>query len=170
MPLQRLFSLALAASPMFAASCGRPSAVNSLVAVSGDSATIAAIEQRREDASVRGDVAFLEQLYSPSFRFTHFGGRSESRDEVLSAMRERLRPGVVLTVRTLSRTIDSLRVEVHGNVALTSGRIHVRREGGNPEQREYVVRYVRVYGRSKAGWQLLTHRSVGETRIPSRSP
>lgn len=168
--MQRLFNLALAASPMFAAACVPQSTVNSMVAVSGDSATIAAIEQRREDASVRGDVAFLERLYSPSFIFTHLGGRSESRDEVLSAMRERLRPGVVPAVRTLSRTIDSLKVEVHGDVALTSGRIHVRREGGNPEQREYVIRYVRVYGRSKEAWQLLTHRSVGETRIPSRSP
>lgn len=170
MQMHSVLNPALAAAAMLAAGCVPRSAVNNVAALSADSAEIAAIEQRREDASISGDVTFLERLYSPSFRFTHFGGRSESREEVLSAMRERLRSGVVPAVRTLSRKIDSLNVEVHGDVALTSGRIHVRREGGDPSQREYVVRYVRVYGRSKDGWQLLTHRTVGETRSPVRSP
>ncbi len=170
MQMHLVLNLALAAAAMLAAGCVPRSAVNNLAALSADSAAVAAIEQRREDASISGDMTFLERLYSPSFRFTHFGGRSESREEVLSAMRERLRPGVVPAVRTLSRMIDSLKVELHGDVAFTSGRIHVRREGGDPSQREYIIRYVRVYGRSKDGWKLLTHRTVGQTRIPLRSP
>lgn len=82
MQMHRVLNLALAAAAMLAAGCVPRSAVNNVAPLSADSAAIAAIEQRREDASISGDVTFLERLYSPSFRFTHFGGRSESREEV----------------------------------------------------------------------------------------
>lgn len=145
------------------------SSIDNAVSVSADSVAIAALEQRSEDASVRGDAAYLEGLYAPGFIFTHFGGRSETKDEMLTAMRQRLRSGAVPAIKMLSRSLDSVNVEVHGNIALTSGRMHVRHDGGNSEQREYVMRYVRVYAREKGRWQLLTHRSVGETRIVSPS-
>lgn len=166
----RHLSFALAATSTLATGCASHLNVSKGAGHTTDSLAVAAIEQRREDASVRGDIAFLESLYAPDFIFTHFGGHSETRNELLDAMRTRLQPGAAQGVRTISRTIDSLNVELHGNVALTSGRIHVVREGGKPEQREYVVRYVRVYRRYRDRWQLLTHRSVGETHILPRAP
>jgi ketosteroid isomerase-like protein len=64
----------------------------------------------------------------------------------------------------LSRTLDSLDVEVHGDIALTTGRIKVTREHANPVEREYTVRYARIYVRRDGRWIQLTHHSTGETR------
>jgi ketosteroid isomerase-like protein len=125
----------------------------------GDSAAIAQIEQRIEQATARGDVAYLDSVYAPSFRFRHSTGALEERGPRLDALRRR-------TSAVFARDLDSLEVEVHGDIALTSGRIHVRQESPDPKWREYTIRYVRVYVRRAGRWQLLTHHSTGESSGP----
>src|SRR5687768_7652151 len=107
-----------------------------------DSASIAALEQRIEDAMVRRDAEFLESVYAPTFRFKHSTGSLETRAQRMTSVRRQLpsdAPG-----RFIARTVDSLDVEIHGDVALTTGRIHVRRDGGDPRWRDYTVRYARI--------------------------
>lgn len=50
--------------------------------------------------------------------------------------------------------------------ALTSGRIHVRRDGGEARWQNYTIRYVRVYVRSETEQRcmLLTHRSTSDSQ------
>ena len=132
----------------------------------GDSAMIAALEQRIEDAVTRRDAAFLDSVYAPTFRFKHSTGTMETREQRMASLRRAMptdAPG-----RFIARVVDSLDVEVHGDVALTTGRIHVRRDGGDPRWRDYTVRYARVYRRSgpHERWQLLTHHSTAETQGP----
>ena len=126
-----------------------------------DSAAIAALELRVEDATLRRDVGFLDSVYAPTFRFKHATGNLEDRAARMANLGRVLRPG---QSRMLSRTLDSLDVEVHGDVALTTGRIHVTREHRDPAQRAYTVRYARIYVRRDGRWLLLTHHSTGETR------
>ena len=45
-------------------------------AASSDSAVVAALEHRIEQATLRGDVAYLDSVYAPSFRFKHSTGES----------------------------------------------------------------------------------------------
>ena len=122
---------------------------------SNDSATLVTLEHRVEQATQRGDVAFLDSVYAPSFRFKHSTGVIEERAPRLAAVRQR-------TTKVYTRDLDSLDVEVHGDVALTTGRIHVRQESDDPHWRDYTIRYARVYVRRDGRWQLLTHHSTGE--------
>lgn len=126
---------------------------------SSDSALLVAIELRIESATMRRDVAYLDSVYAPSFRFKHSTGSLEERAPRLAG----LRTG---TARVFARDLDSLDVEVHGDIALTTGRIHVRQESADPKWAEYTVRYARVYVRREGRWQLLTHHSTGETHGP----
>jgi ketosteroid isomerase-like protein len=128
---------------------------------SADSARLVALEHRVEAATLHRDVAFLDSVYAPTFRFKHATGNLEDRASRLANLGRVLRPG---QSRMLSRTLDSLDVEVHGDVALTTGRIHVTREHANPADRAYTVRYARIYVRREGRWWLLTHHSTGETR------
>jgi ketosteroid isomerase-like protein len=71
------------------------------------------------------------------------------------------------TGRTLERTVDSLDVEVHGDIALTTGRIHIRAESANPHWRDYTIRYVRIYAKARdrgGRWQLVTHHSTSDAQ------
>ena len=126
---------------------------------SSDSGLIAALERRVELATMRGDGAYLDSVYAPSFRFKHSTGVLEARAPRLAALRKR-------STTIFARDLDSLDVEVHGDVALTTGRIHVRQGSADPEWREYTIRYVRVYVRRGGRWQLLTHHSTGESFGP----
>jgi ketosteroid isomerase-like protein len=131
------------------------------ISPSADSATIVALEHQVEEATVRADVAFLDSIYAPGFRFTHSTGDLEARGPRLDALRHR-------TTAVFARTLDSLEVEVHGDVALTTGRIHVRQESTDLRWREYTIRYVRGYVRTGGRWRLLTHHSTGESFGPLR--
>jgi ketosteroid isomerase-like protein len=122
-----------------------------------DSAALAALERRVEDAVVRRDVAVLRDVYAGDFRFKHATGEAEDRDQWLAAVRG---------ARYERRAVDSLDVEVHGEVALVTGRLHVRAEADDPRWREYTVRYARVYARRGGRWRLLTHHSTGLTFGP----
>lgn len=145
---------------VFAALVLLPSAVpGQASSATADSAEIAALEHRVEQATLRGDVAYLDSVYAPSFRFTHSTGEIEERGPRLATLRER-------KTKVFARDLDSLMVEVHGDVALTTGRIHVRQESTDPKWRDYIIRYARVYTRRGGRWQLLTHHSTGESSHP----
>lgn len=124
-----------------------------------DSITLAALEQKLEDAVVRRDVAFLDSIWSPTFRFTHAGGTVQSRSELLAEFRRR---PAATGGRTLARKVDSVGVEIHPNVAVTTGRIHVRR-ASEAVISVYTIRFIRVYERRAGGqWQQLSHHTLGQ--------
>jgi hypothetical protein len=137
---------------------------SSTASQSRDSAAIAILERRIEEANVRRDATFLDSVYASSFRFKHSTGDVETRGERLASLRSEIGPDA--PGRTLTRSIDSVDVEVHGDIALTSGRIHVRRSGGEARWQNYTIRYVRVYARSgpRGQWLLLTHHSTSDSQ------
>jgi ketosteroid isomerase-like protein len=142
-------------------------------ASSRDSAAVAALEVRVEDAVLRGDAAFLDRVYAPTFRFKHATGMLEDRAARMTALartaRQSREPAKPTESRTVARDVDSLEVEVHGDVALTTGRIHVRRTPSptlDPARQNYTIRYARVYVRRGGAWQLLTHHSTAQTADP----
>lgn len=143
----------LAASP-FALAAQSADAIRDSAAV----AEIRQLEQRVEAAtarSTRADSMFLDSVYASDFRFKHGTGQLEDRAAVLARVRWN---------RFATRELDSLDVEVHGDLALSTGRIHVRlRPGGPPGQPPgYTIRYVRVYVRRNGRWRLVTHHTTGE--------
>ncbi|HUQ30613.1 MAG TPA: nuclear transport factor 2 family protein [Pyrinomonadaceae bacterium] len=108
------------------------------------------LEQRIEDAVVKADIKFLESVYANDFRFTHGDGEVQNKAEWL---------GLVAKREIVSRKIYTLDVEVHGNVAVTFGRLDTLWRGDNKDDR-YALKYMRVYERRKGRWVLLSHRTV----------
>jgi len=91
--------------------------------VAADSAAVAALEQRIENAVVAREIAFLDSAYTPDFRFKHSTGDLDTRAQWMASVQRS---------RFASRQVDSLDVEVHGDVAFTTGRLHVRRSPADP--------------------------------------
>ena len=122
-------------------------------------AEVLAFEREMEAAVVRGDVAFLERACSSDFTFTHGDGwttgkpplRVENKAQWLAA---------VARAPYLARDLDSVQVELHGDVAITYGRYRARNKAGEPGRRAFTVWFERVYARRDGRWQFLSHRTV----------
>ena len=131
----------------------------SLAAAADTGAEVLTFEKQMEAAVVRGDVAFLDKICDRDFSFTHGDGwttggaplRVENRARWLASISK---------APYLFRELDSVQVELHGDIAITYGRYRARYKPGNPEQREFIVWSERVYARRNGGWQFLSHRTV----------
>ena len=122
-----------------------------------DSAIVALLEHQVEAAVLRRDMAYLEGVYAPDFRFKHSEGVLQSRGQWLAS---------VLASRFRTRRLDSLDIEVHGDVALVTGRLYVLPESADAGFRGVTVRYARIYRRQGGRWQQLTHHSTHQTLGP----
>lgn len=111
-------------------------------------AALVAIEHQLEAAYLAGDTAFLEATVGEDFLFTHASGNTENKSDTLAKF---AKPG-----NFISRVLTSVDAEVHGNAALTSGRIEVVSSSST----EYTICYIRLYMQNEnADWQLVSHRS-----------
>jgi hypothetical protein len=123
-------------------------------------------ERDMEAATVRGDVAYVDSITAPDFSFTHGsgwvnGGKSLSVDDKAGYLK-RVENKVYLV-----REPDSVKVEMHGDTAITYGRyIAQNRSNGG----WISVWYERVYQkRDGVHWLYVSHRTVygptsGKTR------
>ena len=122
-------------------------------------ADVLEFERTMEAAVVRGDVAFLERASSDDFSFTHGDGwttggaplRVENKAQWLAA---------VGSAPYLFRNLDSVQVEMHGDIAITYGRYQARFKRGDPGRVEFTVWFERVYARRGGQWQFVSHRTV----------
>lgn len=122
-------------------------------------AEVLQFERDVEAAVVRGDVAFVDAASAPTFTFTHGDGwttggpplRVDSREDWLAT---------VAKAPYASRTLDSVRAEVHADVVITYGRYVGRFKDAAPGRRQFTVWYQRVYAKRNARWQYLSHRTV----------
>ena len=106
-------------------------------------------ERRIEQSVVAGDVAALDTVYSADFQFTHGDGNIQTKTEWLATV-EQAKASDVFRSRLLRDQVG----ELHGDVAIIEGWIDVR------ANREYSVRYVRVYQMRAGRWLMLSHRTV----------
>ena len=116
------------------------------------------LERQIEAAVLRADVAFLDGVCASDFTYTHGDGWTtggavrgvDHRAEWLASL-----PG-----RYSQRAVDSQQVEIHGDVAITMGRVRARSGGPDAAQRAFSFWYVRVYAQRDGQWQYLSHRTV----------
>ena len=121
-------------------------------------AEVLALERLIEAAVLRADVAFLDGVCASDFTYTHGDGWTtggavrgvDHRAEWLASL-----PG-----RYSQRAVDSQQVEIHGDVAITMGRVRARSGGPDAAQRAFSFWYVRVYAQRDGQWQYLSHRTV----------
>ena len=132
-------------------------------------AEILGFERDMEAAVVRGDVSYLDKICAGDFSFTHGDGwttggaplRVENRAQWLAA---------VAKVPYASRQLESVRVEPHGDIAITYGSYRAKYAASNPEQREFTVWFERVYARRDGRWQFVSHRTVHGPVFADRRP
>jgi TonB family protein len=111
-------------------------------------------DQLIDTALVRRDAAFIEAAAADDMRFTHGaapGGLAWNKQQLVEAAR---------TSTALSRTVDSVQVERHGDLIETLGHIHVLAPA--QPRPDYHIFFVRLYRRGPRGWQFVSHRTVRE--------
>ena len=131
-----------------------------------EAATIAqvmAFEKQCDDAAVAGDVAFLKRALGSDFIMTHGDGwttgeaplKVDTKDTWLAWVGKQPAPYVY-------RRLDSIQVELHGDIALTVGRYKYlpRTTSTAPATSHLYVWFERLYAKRNGEWQFLSHRTV----------
>lgn len=127
--------------------------------VSEPAAAVIAFERDVEAAVVRGDVAYLDRACTSDFSFTH-GDAWTTGGEPLRVENKAQWLAAVGKAPYLFRNLDSVRVEMHGDIAITYGRYRARFKEGAPGHREFIVWFERVYVRRDGRWLYVSHRTV----------
>jgi imidazolonepropionase-like amidohydrolase len=136
---------------------------------SREAAEVLAFERDMEAAVVRGDVAYVERVSAPDLTFTHgdgwtTGGPPRSVDDRKDFLKR------VENKQYAVRDLDSVKVEMHGNIAITYGRyIAQMRSAEDPANSWFSVWFERVYEKHGGQWLYVSHRTVhGPTYGPDR--
>ncbi len=127
-------------------------------AQSRSASDVIAFERRIENAVLTADVVFLDRVCPNDFTYTHGDGWTtggaplgiDTKSEWLASL-----PG-----RYSLREVETQHVEIHGNVAITTGHVRARTGPAAAAQREFSFWYVRVYERRDGQWRYLSHRTV----------
>ena len=133
-------------------------------------AEVLALERKIEDAVVRGDVAFVDSVLASDFSFVHgdgwtTGGKPLASDDRAAFLKR------VADKEYLVHDLDSVKVEVHGDIVITYGRyvsLYVPRGRNAAPARLNSIWFERVYAKRNGQWQFLSHRTVhGPTVSPA---
>ena len=148
-------------------------AVSALVARrsigSAAEAEVLAMDQKIADAVVAGDLAYVDSVLSPDFVMVHgdqwtVGGEPLLIDDKQSFLRR------VANKSYAAIQFDSVRAEMHGDVAITYGRyVASLRANAGTDRAWFYVWYERVFAERDGRWMFLSHRTVyGPIFGPSR--
>jgi hypothetical protein len=138
--------------------------------VSGAAAEVLALENKIEDAVVRGDVAFVDSVTPSDFSFVHgdawtTGGKPLASDDKAAFLKR------VASKEYLVHDLDSVKVEMHGDIAITYGRyvsLYMPKGRSTSPGRLNSIWFERVYAKRNGQWQFLSHRTVhGPTVSPA---
>ncbi len=121
-------------------------------------AEVLALERQIEAAVLDADTAFLEDVCASDFTYTHGDGWTTGKP--ILGVDHRAEWLASLAGRYSAREVDSQQVELHGDVAITMGRVRARSGGPAAAQRAFSFWYVRVYAERDGRWQYLSHRTV----------
>src|SRR5215467_2522670 len=103
------------------------------IASSEAGAEVLAFERALEAAIVRGDVDYVERVSAPDLTFTHGDGWTTGGKPLIVDDRE----SFLKRVRNKQynvRDLDSVKVEMHGDIAITYGRYVAQNRTGNQNQ------------------------------------
>ena len=118
----------------------------------GDSSNLVVINQQIDNHVVNKNLFALEQLYADDFVFSHGSGKVEGKVSWLKSAAKGL---------FVSRLHDSVKVELHNDVAVVKGKLSVVKKNKDAEDR-YHLYYIRVYAKRPSGWQMISHSTTSE--------
>lgn len=140
----------------------------SATAVSQEAEEVLAFERAMEAAVVRGDVAYVDSVSAPDLSFTHGDAWTRGGKPLLVDDRKTFLQRVQ-NKQYNARDLDSVKVELHGDIAITYGRYVAQNRTAKPEQSWFSVWFERVYEKRDGHWLYVSHRTVhGPTYGPDR--
>jgi ketosteroid isomerase-like protein len=138
-----------------------PEAASRSAAISAGDTSPAAMkvkefEKKLEAAVVAGDVAYVSSVLADDFVMVHSdewtsGGNPRVSDNKQSFLAN------VARKNYLVRDLDSVKVEMHGDIAITHGRV-VGQEG--KQEKWFSLWYERVYAKRNGKWMYVSGRTV----------
>lgn len=117
-----------------------------------DSSFLISLNQQIDNFVVAKDTAALNRLYTSDFVFSHGSGNIQNKQDWLRS---------VIKGNFVSRQHDSVRVELHPNLAILRGKLSVHKKTNNKSDR-YHLHYIRVYAYRNNQWQLISHITTDE--------
>jgi len=171
-PLLSLLTIVALACAAFARQSStaalRVTSAPATIDVPAAAAEVLAFERAMEAAVVRGDVAYVERVSAPDLSFTHGDGWTTGGKPLLVDDRAAFLKRVENRQYNV-RDLDSVKVEMHGDLAITYGRYVAQNRTGNPAQSWFSVWFERVYQKRDGRWLYISHRTVhGPTYGPDR--
>jgi len=134
----------------------------------GAAAEVLAFEKAMEAAVVRGDVAYVDMVSSPDLSFTHGDAWTQGGPPLLVDDRKSFLKRVENRQYNV-RDLDSVKVEMHGDIAITYGRYIAQNRIGKLDPSWFSVWFERVYEKRDGHWLFVSHRTVhGPTYGPDR--
>ena len=125
-------------------------------------------EKNMEAAVVRGDVDAVSEMLADDFVMVHgdtwiTGGKPLLIDNKRSFLQR------VRNKQYLARDLDSVKVELHDDIAITYGRYIAENSPGGTPRSWFAVWFERVYVKRNGHWFYLSHRTVhGPTYGPDK--
>jgi hypothetical protein len=139
----------------FAQSASTPGATSS-----GAQVEVLELDQRIADAVVRGDTTYVDGVTSADFVMVHGDGWTGGGAPLLTDGKESLLRRVTSKYYDVL-DFDSVRAEMHGDIAITYGHYVAHTTGGSdPDRAWFSVWFERVYAKREGRWTYLSHRTV----------
>jgi ketosteroid isomerase-like protein len=110
------------------------------------------LERAWLDAYERHDADAMERILADGFAITHPDGQTQTRAQVLEAMREMREKGAASPVKF---TTEDVEVRLEGDAAFLSGRL-VEKSEGNGAPRTTQLGYTDTYGKRDGRWQVVS--------------
>jgi hypothetical protein len=127
---------------------------------SADEAGVLKLDQRIADAVVRGDSAFVDGVTPADFVMVHGDGWTNGGKPLLTDTKPSMLKRVTGKYYDVIQ-FDSVKAEMHGDVAITYGRYIAHTSAGDdPSKRWFAVWFERVYAKRNGQWIYLSHRTV----------
>lgn len=117
-----------------------------------DSSYLIRLNQEIDQLVVQKDVSKLKDLYADDFVFSHGSGKVEGKSGWLQTVSRADYP---------MRQHDSVKVELHSEVAIVKGKMDIKRNDRD-KQAVYHLRYIRVYALRSNRWQMISHSTTEE--------
>jgi len=123
---------------------------------SADSSLLISQNQQIDDDVVSQNLQRLSETYADDFVFSHGSGRVDNKYSWLKSVGKG---------GFLKRTHDSTTVEMHDQIAIVRGKLHVHKKTATGIN-AYQLWYVRVYSQKSGRWQLMSHITTTEFHDP----
>ena len=135
----------------------------------GVKAEVLRLDQKIADAVIRGDTAYVASVTAADFVMVHGDGWTNGGEPLLTDTKESMLQRVTSKYYDVI-DFDSVKAEMHGDIAITYGRYIAHTTGGiqsqpvdrivAPDKRWFSVWFERVYEKRDGKWIYLSHRTV----------